>query len=107
MQLELTGSSWLKTPASLEVVLETSAANIHIVQTLALFDHVAGAYVTLDQRQTLVTDASVHVPAAGDPSRFIAPDGTIKARVSFEQAGPVLNHGWTASVDQLRWRLTR
>ncbi|MFN8139202.1 MAG: CHRD domain-containing protein [Fimbriimonadales bacterium] len=103
LQLEFTGSSWFKTPQTMSVRVETNCATPGVSQKLYLFNLQTSGYELIDQRQVSQQDAAAVISIPQPVQRFIAGDGTVRAKLAFTGPGKT----FTVNVDQFRWVLHR
>ena len=107
-EFEVKAVSPVAAPTSFEVTLEGAVfARSNVVQTISLFDYVAGSFEVVDTRnanRSPSPDSTVTVAATGDLSRFVEP-GTncIEARVLFRSDNPRQN--FTSNTDYFVWTI--
>jgi hypothetical protein len=81
----------------------TGAPRSHVLQRIQLFDHDAGVWVTVDERNPSNFDNEREVSIIGDVARFIEPfDRRVELRVQWFDLG-VISPGWSVRVDLARW----
>ena len=77
-----------------------------LAQQIELWDWSSGLYVSAGTQAATVAESLQSVAASGDLARFVqSKTGAVRARVSWFQVGPVIVWPWTASVDQVVWRI--
>lgn len=103
VQLIVTGTSPTSNPTTFKVRVEAQASVSGLVQTIELWDYVAGAYVQVDSRSQPKTDTVVEVSPT-NPARFIkASNKEVKAKFTYKASGPVSEFPWKVSFDQTTW----
>jgi outer membrane protein assembly factor BamB len=107
-EFQVMGISPTTSPASLEVTLEGAVfARSTVVQTIELWDYVAGAWELVDARNaTNIIDSTATVAATGDLSRFV--DQTtlsVEARIQFQSVSP--RQQFASNTDQFIWTIGR
>ena len=105
-EFEVMGTSPTASPASFEITLEGAVfARSTVVQTIELWDYVAGAWELVDTRNaTNMIDSTATVAAPGDLSRFV--DQTtlsVEARIHFQSTSP--RQRFASNTDQVIWTI--
>jgi hypothetical protein len=84
--------------------VESSASFANAMQSIALWNYVAGAYETADARLTKVVDDVVTVTITENPARFIDPvSRSMRSIVRFRAVGPSFVYPWSARIDRTWW----
>ena len=105
-EFEVMGTSPTVSPTSLEVTLEGAVfARSTVVQTIELWDYVAGAWELVDTRNaTNIVDSTATVAATGDLSRFVDPTTLeVKARIHFQSLNA--RQRFASNTDQFMWTI--
>jgi len=86
----------------LQILVEASVTIPNLRQKVELYDHVAGAWVEVDDRPATTTDSYATINITNNPARFLLPaTNTVSARVTFDSTSAGARR-WFANVDQLR-----
>jgi hypothetical protein len=107
IQVQFIGWSWVKNPQSLKFQFETGASIPNAVERVYLLNQATNVFEPIDRRQITQSEHSYEVVIMNQPSRFIKPDGTVVAKMTFEQPGPGATKAWTASIDRIHWTMVR
>jgi len=87
-------------PASIDFMLEAGVTVPDVIQRIALFDWVAGAWVEVDARPATMADQVVKLSLTA-PARFVDPaTRTMAAQV---RHGASATATWSARIDQVAW----
>jgi hypothetical protein len=100
------GTSPTATPSRMEVNLEGAVfARSTVVQTVELWDYVAGAWELVDTRNASnMVDLKVRLILGGDLSRFVDPTTlSIEARIHFQSLSP--RQRFASNTDQFYWTI--
>ncbi|MCH8273286.1 MAG: PQQ-dependent sugar dehydrogenase [Armatimonadetes bacterium] len=104
VQVIVEATSPVETTTELKFTLEASASIPNIMQSIELFNFTSGMYEEVDARMAAISDSVVELTFLADPSRFIQPGTkTMRARLKWKEAGPILLYPWRARVDQVIW----
>ena len=94
------------TPSEFRFTLEAHVSIWGMSQRIELFDFVAGSWEEVDVRMATTTDSVVTIDVPANPERFVEPTtGVTRVRVSFKQAGPILQFPWFARINFAGWRM--
>lgn len=107
VNIEFKAVSSIETPSSFDFTLESSVfARTNVVQSIDLFDYVAGSWEEVDmQNAARFSDSVVTVSAGGDLSRFVeAGTGCVEARVRYLSDNP--RQSYSTNVDQVIWDIS-
>jgi glucose/arabinose dehydrogenase len=107
IQLILDGKSPFTSPSSLQFKIESNASAAGIVQTISLLNEGTGEYENVSTKTVTLVDSLEVVTIDSNAGRFVAPDGAIRAKVSYKASGPVFRFPWFANVDLAGWSATR
>ncbi len=105
-EFEIVGTSRVASPTSFEVTLEGAVfARSAVVQTVELWDFVAGAYELVDSRNaTNMVDSTAMAAATGDLTRFVDQNSmAVQARVRFQSVSP--RQRFSSNTDQFIWTI--
>ncbi len=108
MRMEVQGTTAVETASRITVTVETAASRLpnQPLQRLALFDHVAGQWITIDERAAPPVDTVVEVIVEDDPTRYIAPGaGQLKMRLDWFDPGATTP--WGVRIDHATWTVER
>ncbi|MCW5936193.1 MAG: exo-alpha-sialidase [Fimbriimonadaceae bacterium] len=105
VQVVIEGASPSNTPSALQFKLVAKTTTSSVRQDIELFNFQTNAYEMLDQRQSTTSDQTVTVTAAGNLGRFVAGDGTLRAKVGYVANAPTPAL-WQASLNQTVWTVT-
>jgi hypothetical protein len=100
------GTSSELDPTHLRMKLEALASAAAIQRSVELFNFDTNAYEQVASAAVGTTEAIVSIDVASNPGRFVAPGGTIRARVRSWAGGPVFANPWSLSTDHIFWELT-
>jgi hypothetical protein len=95
-------SSPLGSIDTLEFEVESSASATGVTRTIELYDFDAESYEMFNEAPATQEDESVVVRISSNATRFVGPNGQLRARVAFELPGPTLVR-WQAYFDHVRW----
>lgn len=104
--IEFKATSPSASPSGIEFVFEASVfARTNVVQTIDLYDYVAGTWESVDTSNAArFADSTVTVEATGDLTRFVeSGSGCMEARVRFLSANA--RQRFTANIDQVSWTI--
>ena len=90
--------------STLSFTLENQVSNSGLVESIDLFDYVAGTWVNIaSQAASQGFDTRITAPSTS-PNRFIQ-SGTrqVKARIRLNAAHPIATLGWQTRIDQAIW----
>ncbi|MDQ2985249.1 MAG: matrixin family metalloprotease [Armatimonadota bacterium] len=104
LQFEVRSTSAILNPTSLIFGYEGSSSAIAIRRRILLFDYDANVWVQIDSAQGPTVEQTFEFPQA-NPGRFIAADGSMKARIFCMQNGPLFSYPWETSTDYVFWRI--
>ena len=94
------------TPSEFRFTLEAHVSIAGISQRIELFDFVASSWVQVDFRMATTTDSVVAIDVPTNPERFVqSGTGVTRVRVSFKEAGPIIQYPWFARINFLGWRM--
>ncbi len=108
IRMEVQGVTAVETASRITVTVETAASSLpnQPLQRLALFDHLAESWVTIDERPAPPVDTVVEVIIEDDPTRFIAPGaGQLKMRLDWLDPGATTP--WGVRIDHAVWTVER
>ncbi len=100
------GVSEIRNPVTLQVTMEGAVfARSTVVQSIELYDYVAGAWVLVDSRNaSRFSDSTVTVAATGDLSRFVEETTQcVEARVRFQSTEARQN--FSSNTDHFFWTI--
>lgn len=101
--IELGAVSTNKQIARIDFVIESSASNNLVFQTVQLFDYTTNAWVSVDTRQLTTTDQTFTITPA-NPTRFRnVSSGQMLARVSYRALQSGSANQFTTKIDRLSW----
>ena len=104
VQLIVTGTSPTETPSELRIRVEAHAEINNIGQWIELWNYDTNSYEQVDFMIATLADSIVEVSITTNPERFIqAGTKQMKAKVSYKEAGIVLQFPWLISFDQTVW----
>lgn len=103
VQLIVEGVSSSTTASSITFKVESSTNLANRTQTIYMWDFTGSQYVAVDTRAGTTTDSVTEVTVSVNASRFIASDGTMRAKISLGPWRSVLLGPWTGSYDQVSW----
>lgn len=106
VDVNITGTSSVLNPTSMTFTLESSANTIGLRQTTSLFNVTTNAWEQIDQRSATTTDATNTFTISTNAARFVAANGTVRARMQYKQVGPVSTNNWQVSLDRTAWDIT-
>ncbi|HWA83091.1 MAG TPA: hypothetical protein VG820_06660, partial [Fimbriimonadaceae bacterium] len=101
----VTGTTTITTPSSLTFKVVGHASTIHINQIIRLYNVTTSGWDTVDTRTATTSDQTVTISVTSNASRYVAADGTVKARVQYTPNAATLTAGWSGAVDQTLWTL--
>ncbi len=93
-------------PSHLTFGIEGSMSASTGQRVIELYNFDTSAYETVSTAAMNTTEALTEIDIATNPGRFIAGDGTVRARISHRVTGPVLSFPWSSSTDHIYWELT-
>ena len=104
VQLIVVGTASTETPSELRFRVEAHAEINNIGQWIELWNYDTNSYEQVDFMIATTVDSIVEIIITVDPQRFIEP-GTMemKAKVSYKEAGIVLQFPWLISFDMTAW----
>lgn len=103
VQVLLTGTAPVGTPAALIFQLVAQAQLSNLSQTIELYDFSANAFVTVDTRVATQTKSAVQVRPP-NPYRFVDPAShQVMARVKYRAPNGAPLLGWRIAIDQAIW----
>jgi len=106
VDVNVTGTTTITTPTTLAFTLETKANTPNIQQTTSLFNVTTNAWEQVDQRNIGVADVSNTFTISNNPARFVAANGTVRARMQYKAVGLVTSSAFRVSFDQSIWTIT-
>jgi len=102
--LELVSHAPNGNPESLGFAIESGASSTNVRQTLYLYNYTTSQYELVDTRNTTAVDDRVTVDRIGNGHDYIAPGtGEVRARLTYQQVGPILQFPWHVRIDVARW----
>lgn len=105
VQLIIEATSPVTTAGSITFKVESSVSTSGRVQRILLWDFTANQYVEVDSRGASLADSVAEVTVTTNASRFIAADGTVRAKVSIGPWANVVLQPWLARFDQVSWTI--
>ena len=91
---------------SLRIDVDAKVSTSGLGMKIELYNFTTNQYVQVYNAAASTSDLR-GIGFAANPSQFVqSGTNTIRAKTSFYQIGIVLNNGWTASVDQVQWKVT-
>ena len=66
-------------------------------------NYLSNAFELVDQRPATGADSKSSILVQNQPSRFISGNGTVQAKMTFQQMNQPFNKLWTASIDKIHW----
>jgi subtilase family serine protease len=103
VDINITGTSTILAPSKLTFRLESRCNTTNIQQTVSLWNVTSSAWEQVDQRTTPTSDTALDFVISTNPARFVAADGTVKARMQYKQNGIIFTYPWQISLDQTIW----
>lgn len=102
--IDIYGSSHIRNPERLTVILEASASIPMIAQVAELFNFNAGRWETIDTFELDTIDAVRQVTIDSGAARFVdAATGGIQARLLYAKVGSPVSQAWFSRIDQAIW----
>jgi hypothetical protein len=99
-------TSTITNPSQLILGYEGSSSSVNIRRVIHMFDFVAGAWVEINAAPSNTREQVFEFNAV-NPARFVAGDGTIRARLTLTQTGPIFTYPWEVTTDQIYWRISQ
>jgi hypothetical protein len=93
-------------PSHLTFGIEGSMSSATGQRVIELYNFDSSAYEIVSTASMNSTEATTLINIASNPGRFVAGDGTVRARISHRVTGPVLSWPWSSSTDYIFWELT-
>jgi hypothetical protein len=106
IEIVVEGDSAELDPTLLRMSIEAVASAGSIQRTVELFNFDTSLYEEVASGAVGTSENTVNIDIASNPGRFVAADGTIRARLKNRANGPVLIWPWTGSIDKIAWELT-
>jgi hypothetical protein len=103
---EVEGDSPVLTPSNLKMYIEASMSTNNGFRTVDLYNFDTSAYEEVAAAAIGTTESVVSIDVPSNAGRFVAPDGTIRARLSHKTTGPAFSNPYKSSTDQIYWELT-
>ena len=102
IELYVIGDLGASQPASLDVVVESSANTANIRQKVEIFDYQTCTWKPLSQGPLAAADSFQSGQPVGPMSDFISM-GQVWVRLTYRAIGPVFLYPWQARIDQVRF----
>lgn len=99
------GTTAVLNPWKLKVRIESHTPGTSVTQRVALLNVNTHLWEEVDSRTVPSSDVSADIAISGGPARFVASDGALTARVTYQQAPNVSRSSWPISLDVFQWRL--
>jgi len=93
-------------PSSLKFGIEGSMSSSTGQREIELYNFDTSAYESVSTVSMSTTEGLTEVVISSNPGRFVAGDGTVRARISHRVTGAVLSWPWSSSTDYIFWELT-
>jgi hypothetical protein len=106
VEFVVSSTSTVQNPSQLILGYEGASSSVNIRRVIHLFDFVAGTWVELNAGQSQIRE-SVTEFTATNPARFVAADGTMRAKFTLTQTGAIFIYPWENATDQIYWRLSQ
>lgn len=108
IRIEVTGTSPTLTPKELCLRIEGQTNVSPVRQTVEFYDYTSALWRTMDVRQTTNgSDSVVHVNVGYDPARFVSSGYVLKARMNYENTGPIFTNPWKVKLDEVTWEVVQ
>lgn len=106
--VEFETTSPVNMPNAIQFNLESSVNTPNVEQVIELFNFNEAEYVVVDTSAGSLTDSTVNANVNGELIDFVDPTtGTIRARVTWQPIGLVLQYPWTVRIDQATFTVSQ
>ena len=95
------------TASALQLVVESSANQANIGETVEIYNFTAGNYDAPLSNTVLTTTDVVKTLTTPNPNDHIGAGNLLRVRLRYEAAGPVLSYPWQVRDDEVTWRFTQ